>query len=503
MTNAANKIPVGYQAICEELKFTTLPHFRESYITIQGRGKTEVVNNHEIHIYPKTYALQHHQDLLENLEFALKHEGMNLQIIKHLFTNVDKSIITERIKRQPTGIYSRKIWFLYEFLMQEKLNIPDCKKVKYIDLLDPKLYFTCDSVKSPRHGINDNLLGNHEFCPFVRRTATLEKFIGLRLDNETKKIIDKYDASLVTRACNYLYTKETMSSFEIEKEKPNKNRVTRFISLLQQAGKIDRLSKNVLIELQNSIVDPRYCDTDYRSSQNYVGENIRPDYPKIHYISPKPTDVPVLMKGLTDSLERMEASQLHPVIIAACIAFGFVFIHPFEDGNGRIHRLLIHQILSKTGFAPRNIIIPVSAIMLKNNHEYDTALESFSKPLLMVLTDYDLTVDGAMSVKQESKIYYQYLDFTRIAEYLFQCIQEAIHEHMEQEIVFLLNYDKTKDAIQNIVDLPDKDIDLLIKLVRQNNGELSKKKRIDYFSRLNDDEINRLIVCVQQNMMWR
>jgi hypothetical protein len=438
---------------------------------------------------------------LDNLEFALKYEGENLPLIKHLFTNIDKNIITERIKQQPTGIYSRKIWYLYEFLMQEKLNIPDCKKVKYIDLLDPELYFTCTSVKSRRHGINDNLLGNDEFCPFVRRTAALEKFIDLRLDNEAKKILDKYDASLITRACNYLYTKETMSSFEIEKEKPNKDRVTRFINLLQQAGKIDRLSKNQLIELQNSIVDPRYCDTDYRISQNYVGENIRPDYPRIHYISPKPVDVPVLMKGLTDSLDRMEASQLNPVIIAACIAFGFVFIHPFEDGNGRIHRFLIHQILSKLGFAPKNIIIPVSAIMLKNNHEYGAALESFSKPLLTALTDYDLSDDGTMTVKQESKIYYQYLDFTRIAEYLFQCIQEAIHEHMEQEIIFLLHYDKTKNSIRDIVDLPDKDIDLLIKIITQNHGELSKKKRSDYFSRLSDNEINRLIACVRQNML--
>jgi len=496
-----NQIAVGYQAIYEQLKLTTLPHFRESYIAMQGRGKTMIENNHEIHIYPKTYALQNQQDLLENLEFALKHEGINLEIIKQLFLKINKDQITNHIKKQPTGIYSRKIWYLYEFLMQEKLKLPDCKKVKYIDLLDTKLYFTCNSIKSTRHGINDNLLGNREYCPLVRRTATLDRYIHLRLDNEAKNIVNKYDASLISRACNYLYTKETMSSFEIEKEKPSKSRIARFISLLQQAGKIDQLSKTMLIDLQNSIVDPRYCDSDYRTSQNYVGENIRPDFQRIHYISPKPTDISDLMQGLLETLKRMEASQLNPVIISACIAFGFVFIHPFEDGNGRIHRFLIHQILSKTGFSPKDIIIPVSAIMLKNYHEYDAALESFSKPLLTVLTEYDLSDEGVMNVEQDSKSYYQYLDFTRIAEYLFQCIQEAIHEHMEQEIIFLLNYDKTKNAIQAIVDMPDKDIDLLIKLVTQNHGELAKKKRNDYFSRLNDNEIKRLVACVKQNMM--
>ena len=136
-----NQIAVGYQAIYEQLKLTTLPHFRESYIAMQGRGKTMIENNHEIHIYPKTYALQNQQDLLENLEFALKHEGINLEIIKQLFLKINKDQITNHIKKQPTGIYSRKIWYLYEFLMQEKLKLPDCKKVKYIDLLDTKLYY--------------------------------------------------------------------------------------------------------------------------------------------------------------------------------------------------------------------------------------------------------------------------------------------------------------------------------------------------------------------------
>ena len=60
---------------------------------------------------------------------------------------------------------------------------------------------------------------------------------------------------------------------------------------------------------------------------------------------------------------------------------------------------------------------------------------------------------------------------------------------------------KLKKAIQDIVDLPDKDIDLLIKFVTQNHGILSKKKRSDYFSLLNDEEIHQLVACVQQNMV--
>jgi Fic family protein len=46
------------------------------------------------------------------------------------------------------------------------------------------------------------------------------------------------------------------------------------------------------------------------------------------------------------------------VAIAALVAFGFVFIHPFGDGNGRIHRFLIHQVLSTEGFTPSQPAVP-------------------------------------------------------------------------------------------------------------------------------------------------
>ena len=78
------------------------------------------------------------------------------------------------------------------------------------------------------------------------------------------------------------------------------------------------------------------------------------------------------MQDLLLSLERMIDSAVNPVIIAAT-SFGFVYIHPFEDGNGRLHRFLIHYVLAGTSFTPSGIIFPVSAIMLateKNTIKY-------------------------------------------------------------------------------------------------------------------------------------
>jgi hypothetical protein len=454
-----------------------------------------------MHTYLKNYALPDATDLLANLEFALKHDGINLEIIKALFTKIQKIEVVAYIQKQPRGIYSRKIWYLYEFLMQERLELEDCPRLKYVDLLDPEIYFTSQASKSPRHAINDNLLGNNRFCPVVRRTEKLEKYIALRLDDKAKIFLSKYDANLISRAFNYLYTKETMSSYQIEKEQPDKNRITRFIHLLQQASTIAALTKEKLIELQNVIVDPRFKDTDYRTDQNYVGETIGSSFQqKIHYISPKPEDLVDLMQGMLSSLDRMLASDIHPVIIAAAISFGFVFLHPFEDGNGRIHRFLVHYILTKKEFTPKDMIFPISSIMLQNMHAYDEVLESFSRPLLSVLTEYDLSDNGALTVKQASNSFYQYIDFTRMAEYLFACIEDALYKNIKPEIEFLVNYDKTKKAIREIIDMPDKQVDLLIKCVMQNNGKLSPQKRARFFALLTDNEINQLTTVIRETM---
>lgn len=495
-----NKTPVGYKAIIDKLKLHTLPHYRESYIARQGRGKTIIDNHHEIHIYPKTYALKNENDLLEHLEFAIKYDGINFEIIKAFFEKTEKNDIVNYIQKQPTGIYSRKIWYLYEFLMKDQLPIKDSQRIKYVDLLDPKIYFTCLAIKSARHAINNNLLGNNKFCPLIRRTEVLEKYISSRLDNKAKVLLEKYDSHLIARACHYLYTKETMSSYQIEKEQPDQSRIVRFVNLLQQASTIEYLTKKNLIELQNIIVDPRFKNMDYRDNQNYVGENVNPYLQKIHFISSKPEDISELMEGLLESLDRMLSTDMNPVIIAAAISFGFVFIHPFEDGNGRIHRFLIHYILSKKDFTPKNIIFPISSIMLQNSHDYDSALELFSKPLLSVLTKYDLTQDGIMTVKQDSKLCYQYIDFTMMAVYLFGCIEEAIYTHIEREILFLANYDKTKKALQEIVDMPDNQIDLFIKFVVQNNGKLASNKRNRYFSLLTDEEIKQFTKIINDIM---
>jgi hypothetical protein len=78
-----------------------------------------------------------------------------------------------------------------------------------------------------------------------------------------------------------------------------------------------------------------------------------------------------MMNGLLASINRLQTSEIEPVVAAAVASFGFVFIHPFSDGNGRIHRLLIHYMLSRAGFTsqrpepegpPERSSLPIRAV---------------------------------------------------------------------------------------------------------------------------------------------
>lgn len=487
--------PVGYQALVERFELKLLPHFRQSYVTLRGQGHVSITDGIERHVYPKSYMPE--DTLTGHLEFALKYDGVNLEILKAVFKRCSLAELEGYIRSQPTSKYVRKIWFLYEYLMDDQLAIADVGRGNYIALLDPAIYITANSIKSKRHRVNNNLLGSHEFSPMVRHTGVINDFIDKKLGDHVKDVVSMYPEEVVARASQFLYLKETKSSFEIEREQPNQARANRFVGVLQNAGRNTALNKQTLIELQNIIVDERFIEKDYRKIQNYVGQVLKGYREKVHYISPKQNDVPSLMAGLLESSARMKGSNVDPIVQAAVAAFGFVFIHPFEDGNGRLHRFIIHQILTESGFTPENIIFPVSAVMLAEKREYDACLERYSNSV-MPLIEYDLDGDGELTVKNETDDYYRYFDATGMVEYLYSVVEKTIDEDFVEELKFIVAYSEAKVAIPSVVDMPDKMIDLFIKLCLDNKGKLSNSKRKRFFEMLSDDEVIKVEQCIKE-----
>ena len=202
------------------------------------------------------------------------------------------------------------------------------------------------------------------------------------------------------------------------------------------------------------------------------------------------------MSGLISSHQRMEAGRISVAVHAATVAYGFVFLHPFEDGNGRIHRFLSHNILARRGFSPQGIMFPVSAAMLKRPSEYDASLEAFSRPL-MSLVDYELDEEGRMTVHNDTATWYRFIEMTPQVEALFGFIEQTIETELVKELNFLESYDKAKPALQEVADIPNRQIDLFIRFCLQNHGRLSSKKRASHFSVLTDEEIAQMELVVQ------
>jgi len=447
-------------------------------------------------VYPQSYWPG--DDTGGHLEFALKYDGVNLGILAAVFEAVAADEIAAWISSKPTGKNARRVWFLYEFLTGRALPLPDLSKGNYLELLEPERYYTArPGRRVQRQRIIDNLLGDRFFCPIIRRTDKLAAMESIDLRQRCEEIITAYPPALLRRALRYLHTKEAKSSFEIEHLKPSASRTEKFIGLLEMAEHQDFCEKPLLIDLQNRIVDPRFRDRDYRTSQNYVGQAISYQNRLVHYVCPKPEDLPELMGGLLTTHQRMQEAAVPAIIHAACISYGFVFMHPFEDGNGRIHRFLIHNILCLRGAIPKGLMFPVSAAMLKKPALYGHSLEAFSSPL-MRLVEYDLDDLGQMTVLGKTASLYRYIDMTTQAEALCDFIELTVEQELVEELDFLLNYDKTKQAIQEIVDMPDRLIDRFIQLCLQNNGGLSTRKRESHFGFLTDDELARMENAVRE-----
>jgi hypothetical protein len=487
--------PAGYAALLERYDLDVIPNWHRSLVATTSVHRIETTGGITEDVFPSKYWPGN--TLGDHLEFALKYDGVNLAILAVVFQKAALKDFLEYVRSKSIGKYARRLWFFYEFLTGETLPLDDVKKGNYIDLLEPDEYYTVTPARQVRRQrINDNLLGDRRFCPTVRRTHALRDFEASDLPHRCRRVVAAYSPEMLKRALGYLYTKETKSSFEIEHIKPTSTRTERFVALLHLAEKEDFCDKKHLIELQSRIVDARFRDSDYRRTQNYIGETIAWQKERIHFVCPQPEDLSDLMEGLVAAHQRMEKGHASAVIQAAAIAYGFVFLHPFEDGNGRIHRFLLHNILARRGFTPEGVMFPLSASMLKNIADYDASLEAFSRPL-MALVEYSLDEEGLMAVHNQTAGWYRNIDMTSQAEALFRFIEQTIDKELAGELAFLADYDRTKKAIQEIVDMPDRDIDLFIRFCLQNNGRLSSRKREDHFAALSDEEITRLEKAVQ------
>ncbi len=441
------------------------------------------------------FTLRHkpNDTLYGHLVFSLKYEGINLLFIKKLFEKIEEKVIESMVRNEPLSQYSRKIWFLYEWLMGKTLQVSDLKEGNYIPLVDKSLQYAIETgVNSIRHRIRNNLPGTVDFCPMVNKTIKLDNYIKEDLSEKTVGIVQGIHIDILLRTSAFLLVKDSKASFNIEGETPSSTRASRWGRVIGQAGS-KPLSKDELLRLQQIVIEnQRFTNMGFRTEGGFVGEHDRSTGEPIpDHISARWQDLHVLIQGLLDSGTLLENSNFHPVLTAVKIAFGFAFIHPFSDGNGRIHRYLIHHILAKQKFTPQGIIFPVSAAILERIDDYRKVLESYSHPLLDLI-EWEKTADNNINVLNNTIDYYRYFDATAQAEFLFDCVNETIERIIPQEVSYLKKFDDFKAWLDDTFEMPDKTVALLVRILEQNNGSLSKRARENEFSELKAEEIQKI-----------
>ncbi|MCE7699612.1 MAG: Fic family protein [Methanobacterium paludis] len=439
-------------------------------------------------VYTPRY--QPNETLFDQLVFAIKYEGINLLVFKKLFESISREEVSSLVQIEPLGQYSRKIWFLYEWLMSDKLPLPDLHTGNYITLLNESKQFGLENgAKSSRHRIINNLPGTLNFCPLISKTDKLEQYLASNLVEQNKNYLNDIHKDILLRTSAFLLLKDSKASFTIEGEKPINSRATRWGKAIGQAG-ISDLTKAELLRLQQIVIEnTRFVEMGLRRKGGFVGEHDRvTGEPIPSHISAKWQDIDTLIEGLLKTNELLLKSNFDPVLSATLIAFGFVFIHPFEDGNGRIHRYLIHHMLAKKQFIQQGIIFPISASILNHIDNYRKTLEAYSDPL-SDLIQWKETYDHNVEVLNDTIDFYRYFDATPQAEFLYDCVKDTIENIIPQEIRYLIQYDEFKQYLDNEYEMPDRMVALLLKFLEQNNGRLSKRAKEKEFPQLTDIEV--------------
>jgi hypothetical protein len=216
------------------------------------------------------------ESLYGHVVFALKYEGINLLFFKKLFEQLPRTTVEEWIMREPLSQYSRRVWFLYEWLQQQLLAVPDLFSGNYVPLVNEQLQYACPtSTRSARHRIHNNLPGVPGFCPLIRKTATLEGYLAADLAGKATAVLRGLHPDVLLRTSAFLLLQDSKASFTIEGESPSATRAVRWGRAIGQAGR-QPLTQEELLRLQQLVLaSSRFVRLGYRTEGGFVGEHDR------------------------------------------------------------------------------------------------------------------------------------------------------------------------------------------------------------------------------------
>lgn len=421
---------------------------------------------------------------LEHLLFALKHEGLEMQAAILALKRINGADVVEAFTKSPSSHYVRKVGFLWELANKRELEGIPPAQGGYELLFDPDQYVTSSiHTRSQRWRITFNGIGSPEYCPTVRKTPELTRLLALRTLDAAGKFIDELDPKVLDRAVRWAYLSETRGSYQIEQEMPTESKEQAFAALLAQAHVATPITEEYLVGLQQiAVTSPLVRAYEFRKEQNWLRGPL-PGVLGITYVPPPPAEMDRVMRevmAMTNEALQIDngapKNGIDPIIMGAVVSAGFVFAHPFMDGNGRLSRFLFHRVVCGSGLLKNGLVLPVSVAMKRHEKDYLGALQAFSKPAREL---WDVTwIDGDhfdIHFKGEPEVY-QYWDATPMAEFGLRMAQEALDKDLRAEGDYLARYDRVHAAVNSAIDMGSNDLALLVQFAVQNDGVIPGRR---------------------------
>jgi hypothetical protein len=482
--------PLGYAHLINALELNVLPLARPAFASSSVNRR---IDSETRILFPSGVTLEN--SLVGHLEFALRHEGVNLEVIDAVFEHLAPDNLIARLRATPTGEHIRRACFLWEWLTGKELNAGVAAKGGYVDLFPEDVYYTAtQATRAPNFRVRNNALGTPDFCPTVRRAAIPQDPHFPELLQEAQRTLDAVnDPDLYRRALAYLYLSETRGSYAIESETPSSDKQERFVQLLKRAGEPGEVTEEWLVMLQNVIVRDSYSkEVSYRTKQNWLEEGSG----RISFIPAPIEDLSRVMQGW-EAFVNDEERCTDVLVKAACTAFGFVYLHPFLDGNGRLHRFLIQHVLARSALMRPETVIPVSAVIEQNIPGYHSVLTAFSRPVTRLWDYRRVDSNDPFILRAPGSRSYRFFEADREVAFLHAMVKQAVQEEIPRELAWLQGYDLAFSKLNNELDLPQKDLSALIRMIQSNQGTLSANRRKQYYY-LPEKVLNRVEEVVRE-----
>lgn len=300
---------------------------------------------------------------------------------------------------------------------------------------------------------------------------------------------DEFGEDLLRRAAVWMTLRESKASFTLEGEADRVGRGQRFADgMARRTGQGEvPLSDLALAELQREILGDRTTIVHFglRQSPEFVGETVR--YPGVvQDVAPAAEEVGAVLEGLRMFVGRTRDQSA--VMHSAVAAFGFICIHPRADGDGRVHRFLVNDILRRDDIIPDPVILPIAAVITDDAGErsgYARVLEHVSIPrmqavraLVVFESTHSTFSDGVVSNfaghgGDQARPLWRHPDLRPHVVFLANIIGRTLTGKMREESHDLRSHARARAALQEVVEMPDPQADRVLRSIEQNRGELS------------------------------